>query len=217
MSIKWNLPANIFTTQKFVYTAPAVQQYSNPFAAGLFNMANTGTYTLPNFPIFTPNIPLFNFGKINFSKPVTNFSKGINISNNKQNLSLWKNLGYNSQKGLQLAQTAASNAVGFTGYCAKHVKKAIAKTGLGAYESGNACDMTNILRRNKNFKEISPNGVDLKKLPAGCVLVYGKGVAGYSSKYGHTEITTGSGKAISDGVTNNLYKKPTAIFMPVMA
>ena len=73
------------------------------------------------------------------------------------------------------------------------------------------------VQANKNFKEINPNGVDLKKLPAGCVLVYGKGVAGYSKKYGHTEITTGNGKAVSDGVTQNLHRKPTAIFMPTAA
>ena len=74
--------------------------------------------------------------------------------------------------------------------------------------------MADVLKNNKNFKQISPEGVDLKKLPAGCVLVFGRGKSGYSSSYGHTEITTGTGKAVSDGITNNL-RKPSAIFIPV--
>ena len=48
-------------------------------------------------------------------------------------------------------------------------------------------------------------------------MVYDKGVQGYSASYGHTEITTGDGRAVSDGITNNLYKKPSSIFIPVTA
>ena len=75
-------------------------------------------------------------------------------------------------------------------------------------------DYGNVLSLNKNFKEISANGLDLKSLPAGCILVYGRGQAGYSSKYGHVEITTGTGQAVSDGITNNI--RPGArVFVPV--
>ena len=123
--------------------------------------------------------------------------------------------GYDASAGEKLAKTALRKAVGWTGYCARYVKKAIEKAGLGSYESGHAFQMSSILRKNKNFKEISPDAVDVSKLPAGCILVYGKGKSGYSSSYGHTEITTGDGRAVSDGITKNLHKKPTAIFMPV--
>lgn len=133
----------------------------------------------------------------------------------KKNLSFWERLGYNASSGLRLARTAMSRAVGFVGKCARYVKNAIASCGLGKYVSGNACDMISILRRNKNFREISPAGVDLKSLPAGCILVYGKGVSKYSRRYGHTEITTGNGKAVSDGITNNIRSNVTAIFIPV--
>jgi len=132
-----------------------------------------------------------------------------------KNPSFWDRLGYKASSGLRLAKTAMSRACGFVGRCAKYVKNAIASCGLGKYVSGNACEMTRILRNNKNFREISPAGVDLKSLPAGCVLVYGRGVSGYSSRYGHTEITTGSGKAVSDGITNNIRDNVTAIFIPV--
>lgn len=132
-----------------------------------------------------------------------------------QNLSFWQKLGYNVNAGVRLAKTAVQRAVGFTGYCAKYVKNAIAAAGLGNRVSGNAYEMINILRRNRNFKEIPVGSVDLKKLPAGCILVYGKGQAGYSKRYGHTEITTGTGRAVSDGITNNIRNGVTAIFIPV--
>ena len=75
--------------------------------------------------------------------------------------------------------------------------------------------MPSILRKNSNFKELSPSSVDVKKLPAGCILVYGRGVSGYSKEYGHIEITTGDGRAVSDGITKHLRNNPTAVFMPI--
>ncbi len=101
------------------------------------------------------------------------------------------------------------------GDCALYVKAAIRDVGLGAYQYGHAYQMTSILRNNPNFKEISPRSVNLKDLPAGCVLVYNKGVGGYSKDYGHTEITTGNGSAVSDFITKKLKKTPSTIFIPV--
>ena len=138
----------------------------------------------------------------------------VRISSNNQNMSYWQSLGYNSQKGSLLANETASHAVGFSGYCARYVKNAIVRSGLGRYESGHAYQQIDTLRHNSNFREISPEGVDVNSLPAGCILVFGRGVSGYSREYGHIEVTTGTGKGVSDGVTNHL-KKPSAIFMPV--
>ena len=134
-----------------------------------------------------------------------------------QNSSAWSKLGYCADAGIRLAKTALNSAVGFIGYCARYVKNAIARCGLGQYVSGNACDMVSIMRNNKKFREINPAGVNLKTLPAGCVLVYGRGVAGYSRQYGHVEIATGDGRCVSDGITRNPRGVPTAIFMPVSA
>ena len=131
--------------------------------------------------------------------------KGFSVSN------------YDASAGETLAKTALKNSKGFSGYCATYVKKAIEKSGLGAYEQGDAYEMPKILRKNKKFKEISPSEVNVEDLPAGCILVYNKGVQGYSPKYGHTEITTGDGRAVSDGITNNLHKTPSSIFVPVTA
>ena len=129
--------------------------------------------------------------------------------------SKWSRWGYDSNAGARLAGVARNNSVGFTGNCARYVKDAICDAGLGNYEYGHAYQMDDILRRNSNFREI-PATTDVSSLPAGCVLVFNQGSNGYSSKYGHTEITDGKGHGISDGITHNL-RQPDAIFMPVAA
>lgn len=121
---------------------------------------------------------------------------------------------YNSSAGEKLARYALSHSNGFTGNCAKFVKKAIANTGLGAYKSGHAYQMPSILRNNPHFKEVSPSSVNVKELPAGCIIVFDRGMYDYSNKYGHVEITTGDGRGVSDGITKNL-QQPSAIFVPV--
>ena len=140
------------------------------------------------------------------------FTSSTKINYAKDNLKLD---GYNALKGERLANIALNRSVGWTGYCAAYVKSDIQTAGLGSYKYGHAYQMPSILKNNKNFKEISPENVDVSKLPAGCILVYDKGTAGYSKKYGHTEITTGDGRAVSDGITKNLTKKPSNIFIPV--
>src|SRR5574344_187802 len=216
MGINWILPTN-FMTNTFSYGSRAITA-SNPFGGSIFPMVSPMSlptyFPMPSFSSFIPNFfkNLFNFGNAGHYR-----SQGVSVSGANQNMSFWKRLGYCAQKGLTLAQEAVRGIVGFVGKCAKFVKNAISRSGLGRYVNGNACDMVGIMRKNKNFREISASGVNLKNLPAGCVLVYGRGAAGYSGKYGHVEITTGTGKAVSDGVTNNLHRQPTAIFMPIAA
>lgn len=123
---------------------------------------------------------------------------------------------YCEQSGKKLAEIALKNSTGFNNMCATKVKNAIKEANLGEYETGDAHMTNEILAKNPNFKEIPTEGVNLKELPAGCILVYEKGVAGYSKEYGHVEITTGDGRGVSDGITNNL-RQPSSIFIPVMA
>lgn len=123
-------------------------------------------------------------------------------------------VGYNADKGKALAKTVANNAVGFTNQCAKYVRIGLDNTGLGTGERGNGYEYADILSHNPNFKEVSTDKLKLSSLPAGCVLVYDRGVAGYSSAYGHVEITLGNGQAVSDGVTNNI-RKGARVFVPV--
>lgn len=183
------------------------------FNASFFNISNNTIFWGEN--IYYP--PQNNY--IN-TKNTDNYEKQEHYDNSKKITEVTKSdsifSNYNVAAGKKLANIALNDSVGFTKKCATYVKKAINKANLGNYQQGHAYQMTNILKNNKNFEEISVENVDVKSLPAGCVLVYDKGVNGYSSKYGHTEITTGDGRAVSDGITNNLYKKPSAIFMPII-
>lgn len=156
---------------------------------------------------------------LNLDNGFDTFSLSSHSNNNKPDVSLSSMndplSSYDAGRGNFLVKTALSNTDGkFTGYCAKYVKNAIVDAGLGSYTYGHAYQLADALRKNPNFKEISPSAVDVNKLPAGCVLVYDQGASGYSSEYGHTEITVGDGRAVSDGITRNL-RKPSTVFIPV--
>lgn len=101
--------------------------------------------------------------------------------------------------------------------CAAYVKTVIQDANLGEYEPGHAFQMIDILKDNPNFKRINPAEISVKDLPAGCVIVYGKGVGGYSEEYGHTEITLGNGTCASQAITMHPESRgtPTAIYIPV--
>ncbi len=185
---------------------------------------NNTSFNLSNFNIWD-NIPTFNSwnntnSNINWS---SNFDIGDtftrttyttnSVKNNNNSYKAINLDGYNSAAGNKLAKYALNHSVGFTQYCSRYVNNALENTGLSNGQRGNGYQMAGILRKNPNFKEISTN-VDYKNLPAGCILVYNRGAQGYSSTYGHVEITTGDGRGVSDGITNNI-RKPSAIFMPV--
>ena len=141
---------------------------------------------------------------------------------------------YNPEKGNHLAEIAMRNAgykidpttkkvtserkdpQKFTRACARYVQTSLTVAGLddNIPRVGSAYQMTASLRNNNNFTEIS-SSTNLKDLPPGTVIVYNRGVQGYSSVHGHVEIITKDGRAVSDGITDNLYKKPSHIFIPV--
>ena len=121
---------------------------------------------------------------------------------------------YNASKGNLLTNIAENRAVGEVGYCAKFVQEAIALAGLGACTGAHAYEMTNTLRYNPNFREISAD-TDVNTLPAGCILVYDKCSRNSDEIYGHTEFTRGDGTGISDGISSSLTPNPSAIFIPV--
>ncbi len=126
-------------------------------------------------------------------------------------------LEYSGAKGQKLAGTIQKHLKGFTGYCSRHVSNALAESGLGNERCGSAADMDSKLVNNQNFKEIKVSSAeDLKRLPAGCILVYERGAARYNAKHGHIEVTLGDGTAGSDGRTRNLrYTENMHVFVPV--
>jgi len=190
----WNMPYT------WNFSSPAFNIFNTLFQLPEFKLNNTSN--IWETPSYAKNKSTSGTSGDTFTLSNT-YKKGFYIKN------------YDAKAGEKLAKTALKNQIGFDNKCATYVKNAIQECGLGTYENGHGYQMAGILRKNSNFKEISPSSINVKDLPAGCVLVYGKGVAGYSSEYGHTEITTGDGRAVSDGITKNLRKTPSAIFVPV--
>ena len=168
-----------------------------------------------------PPVPLFDLSmpSLSANSAATN-SSGISLMNSDVNINTNHNFGmdlsgYNAQKGSKLASYALSHHAGrWNSKCATYVKNAIQAVGLGQYVQGHGYQMVEILSKNPNFKRVS-NTLDVNSLPAGCILVYGRGVAGYNAQYGHVEITTGKGTCVSDNITRHPRQHPTAIFIPV--
>jgi len=167
------------------------------------------------------NIPLFD---TNFQSPFggnmfSNFNNNFSIDKKSDNSSktsaeksdnvkynVNKSLidaGYDNVKGQKLANIAKKNATGFKGKCATWAKNDIQKAGLGKYICGDAYQCAAILDKNPNFKRVEISLEDAKNTP-GIVLVFDRGVSGYSKTYGHIEITGGDGCAYSDGITNHI-------------
>ena len=142
----------------------------------------------------------------------------LNFSWNTTPTASLKDVNYNAEAAKKLAQNAKSHAgASSQKRCAKFVSDAIEASGIQVTR-GHAYQMENNLRNNPNFKEVKVSQSELTSLPAGCILVYPKGAAGYSSKYGHIEITLGNGKAASDFINNNpKYASNMKVFVPVTA
>ena len=189
-----------------------------PLNTPSFNFGTNFQASIPyyNFTHFSNQLlnSLNNFSINSYKRPQKTLNTSFIGSLGNNSSTTLNNAGYNEKAGKRLANIAAQNTVGFRKQCATYVKKAISKAGLGEYESGKAYECVNILKRNPNFKEISTTGLNLSNLPAGCVLVYDRGVSGYSREYGHIEITLGNGQAVSDGVTNNI-RQGARVFVPV--
>lgn len=204
------LTTGIYNLPAYTPTPQGISSWSNPFS-GWFN------FSWPSFSSFSfPNIGNVWGGIKTTASGLYNSAKRTVTSIRHTVINYTGKLAdYCAEKGKRLAQAALNGSPRkFLSKCAKYVKNAIARAGLGSYRSGNGCDIADVYKSNGNFKEISAEGVDLKKLPAGCILCYGRGVSGYNSQYGHTEITLGNGKAVSDGVTRNI--RPGArILIPV--
>lgn len=123
--------------------------------------------------------------------------------------------GYNPTLGARLAADALAHAnKRSTHSCARYVSDSLERFGI-LTKRGDAYLLKDILRENPNFREVDINSVDLRKLPAGCIIVYPQGDCGYSKAYGHVEITLGDGRAVSDFVNKRIKKSKNAtVFVP---
>ena len=172
---------------------------------------------------FMTSTPVFSMPKLTIPKLSKNFisatrnTSELNFDTSIKYKSL-KEAGYNANLAQRLAKDVASHVeAGSTGYCAKYVSNSLERLGI-AGARGDAYELRDSLRNNPHFKEVDVNSVDIKNLPAGCILVYQQGAAGYSNAYGHVEITLGNGKAASDYINDNIKASLNMnIFVPVTA
>lgn len=105
-----------------------------------------------------------------------------------------------------------------TGSCSKGVRLSLEKAGVSkGFNAPSAYQGTDQLRENENFKEIEVSKDDLKKLPAGCVVVWNPyyDKQGDYHKHGHIAITTGNGKELSDRPRDLIIADTYAVFVPV--
>lgn len=109
-------------------------------------------------------------------------------------------LSSGSETGRQLAKYAAAHKPGTTGACYEYVANAI-DAKVGRFLSGlHAYMAADQLAQHPRFQEVKLPASKLSSLPAGAVVVWGKG----SSKSGHISIANGKGQEISDHQTTQM-------------
>lgn len=205
----WNMPTMSYPVSDYtipMFYSPELMEYFNYLNSYLFDF---------NVPVQQTNFWENDYQPINEREKKENDEIKVPY---RANVSLHQRLidsSYDEKKGKLLAQKAIQGYVGFIGKCATYAKTAIQNSGLGKYKQGHAYQCVEILDKNPNFKRIDATGLNLDRdLPAGCVLIYPRGVAGYSKQYGHIEITDGKGHAYSDGKTNNI-RQGAIVYIPV--
>lgn len=108
--------------------------------------------------------------------------------------------------------------------CARYVKNAIVKSGLGTYINGNGEQAKYMLRNNLNFKEVKVrNSKDLERLPKGTVLVYDAntpveykdGSTDRICEDGHVAFKTDRNTIISDRIEEMPLTDRAYAFIPV--
>ncbi|MCM1339996.1 MAG: hypothetical protein NC191_10030 [Muribaculaceae bacterium] len=151
------------------------------------------------------------FGSRTVRRSTTNNTTdySTNISSVK-NIQWWKDLGYNPQRARQLMNYMRGHATGFKGNCVGVVRQAINKVYYGGATHyarfGKACNVgRDFLSKDKHFKKVA--GVNLAKInpkdiPEGVIIIYGPGYSRKHPECGHGEISNGSGRGYSDGITH---------------
>ena len=219
---------NMFTDTMLMPTTPLFDFSS--YMPGTYMAMDSFFPTMPSYPSFNFEMPQIDFGMLidmynttiqNCKNQFNQFQQMFFNSNFNWNTTPTASLSdvnYDANAAKKLAQNATSHAGARSQKrCAEFVSDAIEASGI-SITRGHAYQMENNLRNNPNFKEVKVSQNELASLPAGCILVYPRGSAGYSSQYGHIEITLGDGKAASDFVnTNPKYSSDMKVFVPVSA
>ena len=107
--------------------------------------------------------------------------------------------------------------------CAKYVKNAIVRSGLGVYVNGNGEDTKYMLRNNANFKEVKVLAKDMSKMPKGTIFVYdanepvayADGTSGIIGRNGHVTFKYTNNKSVSDRIEDLPLSNHAYAFIPV--
>lgn len=215
--------------------------YNSLFNSGFNSNFNSGFNTpMPMFQMSNSNF--FNTGS--FNMPMFNMPNMFNIFNTKFKTNSYKT-GFDTKTDLaalkdvynpeisgKLASIASETAAkkDTIGWCYGGVKDSLLKAGLTKSRlSGDPAYLArDLLRKNKNFKEVKIDKEDLTKLPPGCVIVWqpymGKNKENKDvwHESGHIAITLGkiehNGKIVageaSDHIQGLLIGKSYSVFVP---
>jgi len=115
--------------------------------------------------------------------------------------------------GASLANDAKNHAVtGAGGWCYKYVAQALARHGVSV-SGASAYMAADQLATKKEFREVKVSQADLKKLPAGAIVVWNRG---NGHQHGHISISLGDGREVSDLVRNQTTNYGTSyrVFLP---
>lgn len=114
--------------------------------------------------------------------------------------------------GQKMAEEAKNHATGSGGYCFKYVSEVLRKFGINT-SGASAYMAADQLAKSDKVKEVKVDPKDLKKLPAGAIVVWNKG-AGH--EHGHISISDGKGKEYSDVPRNQItnYGTSARVFIP---
>ena len=127
--------------------------------------------------------------------------------------STWSN-GYNSYKGNQIADEAYYEASrrGTVGWCYNAVADAVERVTGRFLWGSHAYQAAEQFANNHNFYEVY--SYNLRDLPAGAVVVWGKG----SSRSGHISVALGNGQEASDHIATQMTYHyggaPSRVFYP---
>jgi len=147
------------------------------------------------------------------SSPETRFPSGFDVEAPRI---AFEQKGYDASLGKAIAHDVKSeaNRRGTVGNCYNAVADVIDRS-VSKFLSGGHAYMSapQLAARKDLFREVPPN--DLSKLPAGAVVVWGKG----SSKSGHISIALGDGREASDHIAPQMQSHyggaPARVFLPI--
>ena len=130
---------------------------------------------------------------------------------------------YNKELSEKLAATAEKTAkrMNTRDWCAKGVNDALEAAGLVEKNTTRAPSAYQLVAKYDkcpNLKKVNVSKEDLKKLPAGCIIVWkNTGVKdGSFGEHGHVLVTLGNGKEASDHIQEmKIHKTDYAVYVPV--